>query len=355
MRLVLLAASYLAVVLGKDVKGNVEYGPFKTDFSNWLKGKGNNFAFKSFETYGATGSFGGKDPDQKVVKTPVIFIHGNADSALDTGALMSQGWTATIPHFLEAGYTFAELYGLTYGARNISLAADTKMSCEWIKGHREFVLYVLDYTAAPKVNIIGHSMGATIARSLAKGGLVEFPGEDHCDLGSPINDKIDVFIGVAGAHFGMCMCVTMPGKGSCDPTGGFWPGGTCGGGVHRQCAQAAEGECRDMQYGDFLRSINNSPVQKEAGYVFSFFSHDDNVLGPQTMTWGRMTSIIPHEDDHMEYTKLDHFQMKEASAKAAIFAFENHKLPPKRQRGLQNTGLDLIDGHYEAKPFVWPH
>lgn len=35
---------------------------------------------------------------------------------------------------------------------------------------RAFVEAVIEYTGAPKVNIIGHSMGVTIGRKVIKGG-----------------------------------------------------------------------------------------------------------------------------------------------------------------------------------------
>ncbi|CAJ0563966.1 unnamed protein product, partial [Mesorhabditis spiculigera] len=319
------------------------YGPFKSHFHDWLVARGHTFALEAYDNYGATGTFGGKDSDgQGISKTPVIFIHGNSDSALDTGAMLVDGWTKALGYYIDEGYTFAELYGITYGDRDMATAADTQMTCEWMKGHRKFVEDVLEYTGAPKVNLVGHSMGATIARFVAKGGSSIINGE-HCDLGHALTDKIDVLISVAGAHFGMCMCTALSDKHSCSSADGFWPGNTCGGGVETTCATASQGQCTDIDhYSTFLKDINNNEA-REAGHVFSLFSRDDNVLGPESLTWGRMTSIIPNEDGNHEYGGYTHFEMKDKTAADAIWAFHNHALPPKDRRKLKRTGIDILE------------
>ena len=52
---------------------------------------------------------------------PILFIHGNSDSALEVeGEQWATGWNRQIALFTAKGYSMAELYGLTYGDRNIS-------------------------------------------------------------------------------------------------------------------------------------------------------------------------------------------------------------------------------------------
>ena len=52
---------------------------------------------------------------------PVLFIHGNSDSALEIeGSQWTSGWNRQIALFTAKGYSMGELYGLTYGDRNIS-------------------------------------------------------------------------------------------------------------------------------------------------------------------------------------------------------------------------------------------
>src|SRR5262245_17539090 len=64
-------------------------------FRNWLAANGySSYNFARDDAPG--GSYGGKQNDSDaVINQPVIFIHGNSDSALGNGAAFS-GWTASI-------------------------------------------------------------------------------------------------------------------------------------------------------------------------------------------------------------------------------------------------------------------
>src|SRR5262245_14214768 len=64
-------------------------------FRNWLAANGySGYDFARDDAPG--GSYGGKQNDSDaVINQPVIFIHGNSDSALGNGAAFS-GWTASI-------------------------------------------------------------------------------------------------------------------------------------------------------------------------------------------------------------------------------------------------------------------
>jgi hypothetical protein len=97
-------------------------GPFTIDFSEWLKeNKYHVYDFASAKL-GIQASFGGRQHrKQEVKRRPVLFIHGNSDGALAEGREQwAQGWSATIEHFMEKGYTSAELYALTHGDRNLA-------------------------------------------------------------------------------------------------------------------------------------------------------------------------------------------------------------------------------------------
>lgn len=64
---------------------------------------------------GSAGSYGGRTKSSdKVVKKPVIFIHGNSDAALYFD-VEATGWTSSIKYFLQKGYTEQELYATTWG------------------------------------------------------------------------------------------------------------------------------------------------------------------------------------------------------------------------------------------------
>ena len=45
-----------------------------------------------------------------------------------------------------------------------------KQDTEWVLTIRRFMEAVLDYTGAPKIDVISHSMGVTLSRAAIKGG-----------------------------------------------------------------------------------------------------------------------------------------------------------------------------------------
>ncbi|OJH39211.1 hypothetical protein [Cystobacter ferrugineus] len=65
---------------------------------------------------------------------------------------------------------------------------------------RAFIQAVQEYTGARKVDVIGHSMGVTLARKAIQGGPGYDPyGGDHFDLGAPLTGRVDTFVGIAGS------------------------------------------------------------------------------------------------------------------------------------------------------------
>jgi triacylglycerol lipase len=90
-------------------------------FRSWLAANGySGYDFARDDVAG--GSYGGKQSDaDAVINQPVIFIHGNSDSALGTGAPFT-GWTASINYFLSRGYKTSELYATTWGPADPAMA-----------------------------------------------------------------------------------------------------------------------------------------------------------------------------------------------------------------------------------------
>jgi triacylglycerol esterase/lipase EstA (alpha/beta hydrolase family) len=97
-----------------------------------------------------------------VTKEPVIFIHGNSDSAA--------GWKDSLQHFSKQGYKPSELYAMTWGPSNPKLASEQHHSKKYLEEVRAFIEAVKQYTGAEKVDVIGHSMGVTLARKAIQGG-----------------------------------------------------------------------------------------------------------------------------------------------------------------------------------------
>jgi pimeloyl-ACP methyl ester carboxylesterase len=119
--------------------------------------------------------FGAAEP---VVHTPVIFLHGNNDTPYPTLCNPYGNVHDFAQYFLDHGYAASELWGLGYQGDQCDLVADqTRRSgtahttVANIPDLRAFVHAVLDYTGAKRVDIVGHSLGVTVARAWMK--------EDH--------------------------------------------------------------------------------------------------------------------------------------------------------------------------------
>src|SRR5712691_1798646 len=97
-----------AIPLNAQSPSDPAYG-LTTDFRNWLTANGyGGYNFQRSDVAG--GGYGGRTSvGQAVVNQPVIFIHGNSDSALGTSSPYT-GWTSSITYFKSQGYTSAELY-----------------------------------------------------------------------------------------------------------------------------------------------------------------------------------------------------------------------------------------------------
>ncbi|EGT32289.1 hypothetical protein CAEBREN_32674 [Caenorhabditis brenneri] len=289
-------------------------GPLSSDFQNWLKS--NQYSSYDFvrSDYGTKGSYGGFTKTlTKATKTPVIFLHGNSDSALKTSSL-STGWDNSIDYFETKGYTSAELYATSW-QDNIAAKAGTRThNCKDLTRLRKFFEAVLAYTGSPKVSVVSHSMGVTLGRKVINGGVVN--GTDgNCDLGPSITEKIDVFVGIAGANYGLCNCAGTFGllAATCNKKNGFWPGDACGAYTSTFCGRAAT-PCNGLSTYSRLLDEMNTSNNKDGSYVFSMWSKADDLIGNGDIVWGRPTSLVPLSDGKIIYESLTHMQSKENTA-----------------------------------------
>jgi pimeloyl-ACP methyl ester carboxylesterase len=116
--------------------------------------------------------FGAAGP---VARTPVIFLHGNNDTPYPTACNPYGAVQAMAQFFADHGYAPSELWALGYQGDQCDLLADeTRRSgaahttLANIPDLDRFVHAVLAYTGAKRVDIVGHSLGVTLARAWMK-------------------------------------------------------------------------------------------------------------------------------------------------------------------------------------------
>jgi pimeloyl-ACP methyl ester carboxylesterase len=116
--------------------------------------------------------FGAAGP---VRHTPVIFLHGNNDTPYAT-ACNPYGHIQRIAQYLaDHGYATSELWGLGYQGDQCDTITTPTNKSGWAHSTaanvidlERFVNAVQDYTGAKKVDIVGHSLGVTLARTWMK-------------------------------------------------------------------------------------------------------------------------------------------------------------------------------------------
>jgi pimeloyl-ACP methyl ester carboxylesterase len=143
------------------------------------------------------GGFGGGSCT--ATRTPVIFIHGNGDSAISWDA--PPGSVAGYPaaprsvydELRSRGYNDCELFGITYLSPGEQGApAHNFMAPAKYETIRNFINAVKAYTGKPQVDIVAHSMGVSVALGTLK---------QHDLWGS-----VRKFVNIAGGLRGLNSC-----------------------------------------------------------------------------------------------------------------------------------------------------
>ena len=108
----------------------------------------------------------------RVERTPVIFLHGNNDTPFATACNPLGYIHAMAQFFADHGYALSELWGLGYQGTQCDLIAQptnrssgAHSTVANVPDLRKFVAAVLAYTGARQVDIVGHSLGVTLART----------------------------------------------------------------------------------------------------------------------------------------------------------------------------------------------
>ena len=139
------------------------------------------------------GGWGGIARGYPLRHDPVIFIHGNTRDAGD----WDEPGQSVRKRFLDAGYSHQELWALSYNGK-ATKNSPPALRCQTdnqtnIPDLTSFVKAVLTYTGAAKADLIAHSLGVTITRSM----LVQHPD---------LSQAIEGFVAIAGPNHGTTVC-----------------------------------------------------------------------------------------------------------------------------------------------------
>lgn len=138
-------------------------------------------------------------------------------------------------------------------------------------------------------------MGVSLARRIVKGG----EATDHVDgtynVGPSLSSKVKVFIGLAGANYGLTACYGTSVLQTCGKVDGFYPG-----------ALPSSGPSK------FLNdlNINGGP---EGQSVYTIWSKYDDLIGLECVVWGKSTCRIPTQNSEVVKTTSEwgHFQIRD--------------------------------------------
>jgi pimeloyl-ACP methyl ester carboxylesterase len=159
--------------------------------------------------------FGASGP---VERTPVILLHGNNDTPYPTACNPFYGDVQALADALLArGYASSELWGLGYQGPQCDILVDATIRSSAahatvanVPDLRAFVHAVLDYTGAKRVDIVGHSLGGTLAR--------EWMRQDHAW------HLVRRLVTIDSPHHGIISCSPNPANYWQAPAaGGFTP------------------------------------------------------------------------------------------------------------------------------------
>jgi lipase (class 2) len=144
--------------------------------------------------------FGAAGP---VERTPVILLHGNNDTPYPTACNPFGNVHALAQYLVDHGYAPSEVWALGYQGDQCDLLADqTKRSgvahstLPNVPDLDAFVRAVLKYTHSKEVDIVGHSLGVTLARAWMK--------QEHA------GHLVRRFVAIDGPNHGIINCSPNP-------------------------------------------------------------------------------------------------------------------------------------------------
>lgn len=199
----------------------------------------------------------------------VVLVHGNTGSPSD--------WDNTYELLLANGYSSSQIYRPSWGS---SYAAYNNHSGSEETPVRNDITTALNSSCTGKIDVIGHSMGVTLA------------AQQIIKLDK--SSQVDTFVGVAGAYHGLWTCGVYPWN--------VWIP-TC----------ANDGLSISSP---FLNWLGNKVI---ANRIYSIKSWDDQIVcGSGVCTVGGIhSSRIPNENASYTYA-LDHFGLQTETASKQV-------------------------------------
>ncbi len=204
----------------------------------------------------------------------VVLVHGNTGSPSD--------WDNTVVELLARGWSAEEVFVPDWGSKRCAACNDHNGSEE--VPVLNAMIEALAVSCTGKIDVIGHSMGATLAAKQ----IADYQ----------LQGQVDAFVGVAGAFRGLWTCGVYPWN-VWNSTCGFW-----GLSVN----------------SPFLNSLGNQTFGQR---VFSIKSWSDQVVcATGVCTVGGMhSSRVPNEQGTLTFA-LGHFGLQSQTASVQVDLIE---------------------------------
>jgi hypothetical protein len=330
----LIESKYADVNASKLIQGPRNPGaPFEdTDefsphFKNWLV---ENKYYMLLEDRPFWNSFGGiHENTSEYGNIPTLFVHGNSDLALkgehhsSKNAALFTGWSKYRKYFRTKGLTDASIYGISWGDGSPLKATQQVHNYHNIMRVRLMIDAISKYSKeflgndTGRANVVSHSMGVTLSLKAIYGGeayiskssaamtnfnpltkdiatrALELPDGNSASIA----DKVNIFIGIAGATRGLTACKGFMAL--------FFP--TCS----EQLGLSPHSEIVKE-----LLDKTEAPAQK----VISFLSFTDKVLKDSNKQNDLQdsSSVIPFSDEVIVRNGQNHFQLKDENIKTVF-------------------------------------
>ena len=211
--------------------------------------------------------FGAAGP---IVRTPVIFLHGNNDTPFPT-ACNPFGYIHSVAQFFaDQGYSPSELWGLGYQGDQCDLiASPTNRSGEAhstvanVPDLRAFVHAVLAYPGSKQVDVVAHSLGVTLTR--------EWLRQDRSF------NLVRRFVAIDGPNHGIINCSPSPANYyQLTAFGGFTPDSA----VCQEYGSPDTPFLSQLNRGSETQGSTRILVIRNADTSFVYFALQDGVFSP---------------------------------------------------------------------------